>query len=460
MRAAWLVCVSAAIASTSNCTPPTRVAEGSAAATRPASPATPAASPTVPSPIEPQPTVSPTPDAADVPDVAEATDARETISGLGAARSADPMTGVGTLLPAAVDFAITRIGQRPYSLPTWSKHLKDVRIVLDPGHGGDAHERGYKRGPTGVREAEINLRLAQFLAEFLRAAGADARLTRDDDRNVSLEERAQIANRWPADLFISLHHNAMPKKPGTNYSSVWHHGAVDRCPASLDLARYLADGLQDALDLDQATDVPVKSDLLMYPGGFAVLRAAQMPAALCECSFYSNPAEEQRLRSPEYVLREAYGLFLALARYAHAGLPRVKLVEPGDGMVEAGSSPSLVFELDDGLRRRKAWGWQRRMLLADSIVVRADGERVRHELLAGGDPDRVRIFLPDDLCEGTHVVEVNFQNQQKNSVLNPACAIEVRRRTGAAEARAGAEPPATAAGPEKTYYLRKARAAD
>lgn len=454
MRVAWLVCVSAAIASLSNCTPPPRVAESALPATRPAVPATPSILPESPSPASSEPVNAPAPDVAELPGVAEATDAREPISTRPLLRSADPMMTVGTLLPAADDFARVRIGQQQYALPAWSKHLKDVRIVLDPGHGGDAHERGYKRGPTGVREAEINLRLAQFLAEFLRLAGADVRLTREDDRNVSLEERARIANRWPADLFVSLHHNAMPKKPSTNYSSVWHHGAVDRCPASLDLARYLADGLQDTLELDQVTDVPVKSDLLMYPGGFAVLRAAQMPAALCECSFYSNPLEEQRLRKPEYVLREAHGLFLALARYAHAGLPTVKLVEPGDGVVEVGPARSLVFELDDGLRRRKAWGWQRRMLLADSIVARVNGDRVTHELLPAGGSDRVRVVLPDDLCMGTHVVELSFQNQQKNSVLNPRRAIEVVARSAAAEAKAEM-PPA-----EKTYYVRKARAAE
>jgi N-acetylmuramoyl-L-alanine amidase len=289
-------------------------------------------------------------DSSRLPPAAAAADARPGPPAAFPAQPPDPLTAVGTLLPAAGDFARGRVGQHPFALPTWSKHLKDVRIALDPGHGGDAHERGYKRGPTGVREAEINLRLAQYLAEFLRAAGALVLLTRDDDRDVTLDERAQIANRWPADLFISLHHNAMPKKPGTNYSSVWHHGSVDRCLASLDLARYLADGLHDALALDQVTDVPVKSDLLMYPGGFAVLRAAEMPAALCECSFYSNPDEEQRLRDPEYVLREAHGLFLALARYAHAGLPQIRLIEPADGVLALAGPRTLLFELDDGLR--------------------------------------------------------------------------------------------------------------
>jgi N-acetylmuramoyl-L-alanine amidase len=328
--------------------------------------------------------------------------------------------------------------------------LKGVRIALDPGHGGDAHERGYKRGPTGVREAEVNLRLAQFLAEFLRAAGAQVLLTREDDRDVSLEERARIANRWPADLFISLHHNAMPKKPATNYSSVWHHGAAGHCLASLDLARYLADGLHDALALDQVTDVPVKSDLLMYPGGFAVLRAAEMPAALCECSFYSNPEEEQRLRDPDYVLREAHGLFLALARYAHAGLPRIKLVEPASGVVSSAGTRTLVFELDDGLRRRKAWGWQRRMLLEDTIVARVNGKRVPHELLPGVS-DRVRVSLPDDLCDGAAEVELTFQNQQKNSVLNPRCVIEIR----ANDTERPTDRPAAIT--DKIYYFRKPR---
>lgn len=343
------------------------------------------------------------------------------LAALSVARSA---ALAGTLLAAPPAFLQTRIGSESFPIPGWSKHLAGIKIMLDPGHGGDADQPGFKRGPTGVREAEINLRLGLYLREFLEAAGANVRMTRESDCAVSLEDRAGMANDWPADIFVSLHHNAIEDRPDTNYSSVWYHADVDRNPANLDLSRYLADALHDALRLPQVNDVPIKSDFLMYPVGFAVLRHAKMPAALCECSFYSNPQEEQRLRDPEYVLREAHGVFLALARYSQAGIPRLKLLVPADGRVEKDDAPELVFELDDGLRKRRSWGWQRRMLLGDSILVRIDGLVVRHTLIESREGYRLRVSLPEELSNGSHQAEVQFQNMNKNSVINPRVEFE------------------------------------
>ncbi|MGE0481600.1 MAG: N-acetylmuramoyl-L-alanine amidase [Phycisphaerae bacterium] len=335
----------------------------------------------------------------------------------------DRMTSVNTLLPAPDDFAKARIGSGDYPIPPYAKHLKGVKVVLDPGHGGDAHQRGFKRGPTGVREAEINLRVAHYLRDFLLHVGAEVRLTRESDVDSTLQQRAAVANDWPADIFISLHHNAIDNKPQTNYTTVWYHDSVDHRPSSLDLARYLCDGLYDALRLPQVTDVPLKTDKLMYAAGFGVLRTCEVTGALTESSFYTNPEEEQRLRDPAYNLREAYGLFRALAKYAAAGLPRATLVEPADGRVSLGGPRWLTFVLDDGLRSRKAWGHERPMIFADSIVVRLDGERLPHEFTSAD--YRVSAPLPPTLASGEHRVEIQFQNMNKNSVLSPGFTITV-----------------------------------
>ncbi len=334
----------------------------------------------------------------------------------------DPMLAVNTLRDAPPDFAARRIESGDYPIPPWAKFLKGVRICLDPGHGGDAHRRAFKRGPTGVREAEVNLRVAQYLRELLTRAGAEVRLTRVGDVDLSLAERAGVANDWPADLFISLHHNAVDR-PTANHTTVWYHGGVDDRPSNLDLARYLCGGLYDMLRLPEIADVPLKSDQLMYPEGFGVLRHARVTSALSESSFHSNPEEEQRLRDPEYNLREAYGLFLGLARYAAGGLPSAWLIEPADGVIGSTSDGELLFELDDGLRGRRSWGWQRSMILADTIAVRLDGEKLAHAF----DPEtyRLTVELPDEPARGEHVVEVQFQNMNKNSVLEPRFEIVV-----------------------------------
>lgn len=335
----------------------------------------------------------------------------------------DPQLSVHTLLAAPADYALKRIGTLEYPLPTYAEFLKGVRICLDPGHGGDADKRGYKRGPTGVREAEMNLRIAQYLRDCLETAGAEVRLTREDDVAISLEDRAAIATEWGADLFLSLHHNAINNKPQVNRTTVWYHDDVDYRPANLDLARYLCFGLLDGLALPEVTGVPLKSDQLMYASGFGILRNATVTAALVESSFFTNPDEEQRLRDPAYNLQEAYGLFIAFARYAAAGLPRTQLIAPADGVLPAGAERRLVFQLDDGLRSRGSWGSDRQMILSDSLAVRVDGVAVPFEFT--NEDYHLVVDLPVELVPGQHAVEVQFQNMYKNSVLNPHFTIEV-----------------------------------
>ena len=89
--------------------------------------------------------------------------------------------------------------QMPFHLevPTHARYLKGFKICLDPGHGGQAHVPDYKRGPTGVREAEVNLKVALHLRDILQQVGATVVMTRVDDSYVSLAMRSQIANeRW------------------------------------------------------------------------------------------------------------------------------------------------------------------------------------------------------------------------------------------------------------------------
>src|SRR4051812_208693 len=70
------------------------------------------------------------------------------------------------------------------------KYLKDLVIVLDPGHGGKDHNG---KGPTGVLEADMNLRVGLLLGRLLGDAGAKVTLTRTDDSFLELAERAKIA---------------------------------------------------------------------------------------------------------------------------------------------------------------------------------------------------------------------------------------------------------------------------
>ena len=96
--------------------------------------------------------------------------------------------------------------KRDSVVASYREALKDVTIFLDPGHGGEDRDGV---GPAGdVVEADVNLRVALLLRDYLKKAGANVLLSREDDRTVPLEARAQQANAASADVFVSIHHNA------------------------------------------------------------------------------------------------------------------------------------------------------------------------------------------------------------------------------------------------------------
>jgi len=318
------------------------------------------------------------------------------------------------------------------------KYLDGWLIVLDPGHGGKADVAGFKRGPTGVREAEMNLRVARLLRRLLQDAGADVLLTREgetseaaDDRlKDTHERRARIANRATradggvgADLFVSLHHNAS-SKPTANYPSIWFHGEADWSEVALDAA--LAVGHRLGAELRNAgtgiTSV-LMSDRQMYANGFAVLRHARVPAFLIESSFFSHPQEEQRLRDALYNLREAYAIYLGLVEYAYGGRP----TQSTPTVRVHGGRIRVETVLVDGLPGW--WGSDRQRTLSSTMTVTCDGERLR----VSYDPaSRTLTAEGDGLAEGAgeHVLGVHHANLYKHHNWPQRYRVKVRADGG------------------------------
>jgi N-acetylmuramoyl-L-alanine amidase len=311
--------------------------------------------------------------------------------------------------PMPLEEAMRLIDQRsqwqdipPIQIPRHpaERFLQGMTIVIDPGHGGtdggdlDPRER-YKAGPTGVKEAHMNLRVGLLLRRLLEDAGANVIITREGDDTLELRERAEIANNAPrpdggvgADLFLSLHHNAH-STPETNSTSVWYHGEVDWAEPDLDIARYIVHALNRTMRTDAARSSPLYSDQLMYRTGFGVLRQTRMPALLLESSFFTNPDEEQRLRDAGYNLMEAYAIYEGLCEYAYGGRPTQ---EPPRVSIE-GSRVFLETTLDDGLPRRW-WGSDRNRIIASSIALALDGEPMDFQFDPGS--RRLQAMLPID----------------------------------------------------------------
>ena len=298
--------------------------------------------------------------------------------------------------------------------PAYARHLKGFKICLDPGHGGQGHVPDYKRGPTGVREADVNLQVALHLRNMLQEFGATVVMTRLDDSYVDLATRSQIANESGADFFISLHHNGIDN-PETNYTSTWYHGDADDSRQSLDLARYIQQGVSDTLHLPSFPSTGLYSDKLVAASGFGVLRLTECPAILCEASFLSNSEEEVRLQDDNYLKKEAYGYFLGIARYVAAGFPKGVLVEPQPEAIVQTRTPRLQIRVKDGLHQRGAWMLKRQQVFTNSIRVKVDDVSVPHHY--DRDTDMITVAIEEPLTNGIHFVQTELVNYYGNHSL-------------------------------------------
>ncbi len=299
-----------------------------------------------------------------------------------------------------------------YTIPPFASRLSEFKVALDPGHGGNAHLPGYKRGPSGEREAVMNLNVARFLKEFLEKAGAEVLLTREDDSFIALQDRADMAFEAGCDFMISLHHNASGN-PETNYSAIFYHLTPDTSPSSMDLARNIYFGLTEALRLPQVVGDGLLTDKIIYPAGFGLLRRSRIPAILLESSFYSNTKEEKRLTDQRYNRREAYGIFLGLARWAAGGVPSTKLIKPAG--VSRTKTPEVAYHLKDGITELGGRNLAELLIFSESVSARIDGQAVDVELSAD---KRSLSFAPDSaLSNGRHTVQVDLQNMFKNHNL-------------------------------------------
>ncbi len=157
----------------------------------------------------------------------------------------------------------------------------EYTVVLDAGHGGVQSGCVF----DGVLEKDITLAVTLLAAEKLRAEGATVILTREDDTDVTLDERCQIANDAGADLFVSIHCNSFEDPSVSGFEGYYHNGAEGKRLAESILAAVNALGVKARNVKDE---------------NFQVIRDTTMPAALMEIGFLSNPAEREKLRSEEY----------------------------------------------------------------------------------------------------------------------------------------------------------------
>jgi N-acetylmuramoyl-L-alanine amidase len=249
--------------------------------------------------------------------------------------------------------------------------LEGRALVVDAGHGGTAAFDDFRVGPTGEREEWVNLRVALLLEERLRAAGARVLMTRREDVEVPLPDRGRLAVDSAADLFLSIHHNATAD-PAVNFPIIYFHGEASRNPAGVALARALAEQLTDAL-FEPGTPYSVVSDFTIFPtAGASVLRSsAGVPGAIVEASFFTNPAEEARLRDPDYNAREADALFAAIVSFFQLDPPPQVLAR-----APAQAPPPFAVLQEAERMRPEALEWRAQAERAFELISRPEPDSV------------------------------------------------------------------------------------
>lgn len=226
---------------------------------------------------------------------------------------------------------------------------KDFVVVIDPGHGG------HDPGAVGKisKEKNINLNVALKLGNMIKKNCDDVKVifTRTKDVFIPLNRRAEIANNAKADLFISIHTNALANNRTAKGASTWTLGLA-KSDANLAVAqrensvilyesdyktRYagfnpnsaesyiIFEFMQDkymeqsvhlaSLVQKQFRHTCKRVDRGVHQAGFLVLKASAMPSILVELGFISTPEEERYLNSEEGTGTLAKGIYRAFLTY-------------------------------------------------------------------------------------------------------------------------------------------------
>lgn len=226
---------------------------------------------------------------------------------------------------------------------------RDIVIAIDPGHGG--HDPG-AIGKRRTREKDVALSISRALAQRINAeSGMKAVLVRNSDIYIDHRARTGIARRNKADLFVSIHADAVSDRRA-NGASVY---ALSLKGASDEAAKQLAErenasvggvSLEDKddvlasvlIDLSQNASLSASLEVggqviremgkvaklhrrTVQQAGLLVLKSPDMPSILVETAFISNPSEENKLRDKGHQGRLANAILAGIRNYFYTNPP-------------------------------------------------------------------------------------------------------------------------------------------
>ncbi|UKP00113.1 N-acetylmuramoyl-L-alanine amidase [Nostoc sp. UHCC 0870] len=172
---------------------------------------------------------------------------------------------------------------QPVTPPTRPAPRGRVIVMIDPGHGGK--DPG-AIGIGGLREKDVILPISQRVAQVLQQNGVQVVMTRNSDYFVSLPGRVQMAERAKADVFVSIHANAIGGgRTNVNGLETYYYDS------GLGLARAVHNNIRQSVNI---------RDRGVRRARFFVLRKSSMPSILVETGFLTGGEDSAKLRSPAF----------------------------------------------------------------------------------------------------------------------------------------------------------------
>ncbi|MDP5276916.1 N-acetylmuramoyl-L-alanine amidase CwlD [Chengkuizengella axinellae] len=200
------------------------------------------------------------------------------------------------------------------AVKTWTSSFSPLSgqvIALDPGHGG--FDVGAVSEDGSLLEKTISLDISLYLRDYLQQAGAFVVMTRESDvdlkgdatknkKRTDFNNRLKLINESDADLIVSVHLNSIGSSRWSGAQTFYHSKSED----SQRLAKLIQDEFKSNLNTER--EALTKDALIM-------LKNTNMPGALVEVGFLSNPEEARLLAMKEYQLKIAESIYHAILRY-------------------------------------------------------------------------------------------------------------------------------------------------
>ena len=214
---------------------------------------------------------------------------------------------------SVISFSISSNSEN--TIETVSLPVSNKTVVLDAGHG---YPDEGAESASGVSEASINLIITKKVQSFLEQSGCNVILTRSDENGIynlesstirekkvsDIKNRVKIGNESSADAFVSIHLNKIPQSKYYGWQAFFKQNN--------EKSEQLAKSLQE--ELNSSIQKENKREALKITGKY-IIEHVEIPIAIIECGFLSNPEEAELLQQEEYQNRIAWGIYNGIMDY-------------------------------------------------------------------------------------------------------------------------------------------------